>query len=67
MDLEETAARNGCAGGEDQQQFNLPTDRPTGSSFVRNVGELHLTTRYHIPEDSALHKLPFIAQWPTVP
>jgi hypothetical protein len=28
MDLEETEARNEC-GSEDQQQFNLPTDRST--------------------------------------
>jgi hypothetical protein len=61
MDLEETEARNGCA-GEDQHQFDRPTDPESGgSTFLRNVGELHRTTRYHI------RKLPFIAQWPTVP
>jgi hypothetical protein len=32
MDLEETAARNDCA-GEGQQQFNRPTDLPTRCHF----------------------------------
>jgi hypothetical protein len=33
MDLEEMEARNDCA-GEDQQQFNQPTDKVTGVSYT---------------------------------
>jgi hypothetical protein len=37
MDLEETEARNVFA-GEGPQQFNGPTDRPTGSLFSLRAG-----------------------------
>jgi hypothetical protein len=38
MDLEETEARNDCA-GEGQQQFDLPTDRPIVTLRESEKGE----------------------------
>jgi hypothetical protein len=67
MDLEKTEARNDCA-GEDQQQFNLPTDQVSllancfvevssstlkmEACFTETSVDFQQTTR-HTPEDNS--------------